>query len=195
MDWTIKSTKVGCIWDCCWLWIKISEILAFCVFDPFTELFITLCIVVNVVFMALDQYDIEYDFNGGMSPGMTMMLTNGNYFFTFIFAVESFAKLAAMSPRYFFGVRVLEKRKGRCRRGPSAEQSTLNGTAAPPPPAQPSAARASLSKRGEERRREERGREEVMVALVGADMARRVGKAEKIANGEAVPMAPSGSFR
>ena len=35
----------------------------------------------------------------------TAMLTNGNYFFTFIFAVESFAKLAAMSPRYFFAVR------------------------------------------------------------------------------------------
>ena len=38
---------------------------------------------------------------------MTMMLTNGNYFFTFIFAVESFVKLAAMSPRYFFAVRAL----------------------------------------------------------------------------------------
>ena len=32
------------------------------------------------------------------------MLTNGNYFFTAIFAVESFVKLAAMSPRYFFSV-------------------------------------------------------------------------------------------
>ena len=32
------------------------------------------------------------------------MLTNGNYFFTAIFAVESFVKLAAMSPRFFFAV-------------------------------------------------------------------------------------------
>lgn len=32
------------------------------------------------------------------------LLTNGNYFFTTIFAVESFTKLAAMSPRYFFAV-------------------------------------------------------------------------------------------
>ena len=38
------------------------------------------------------------------SPFMTDMLVNGNYFFTAIFAVESFAKLAAMSPRYFFAV-------------------------------------------------------------------------------------------
>jgi len=33
------------------------------------------------------------------------LLSNGNYFFTAIFALESFIKLAAMSPRYFFGVR------------------------------------------------------------------------------------------
>ena len=35
---------------------------------------------------------------------MNALLTNGNYFFTAIFAVESFAKLAAMSPKYFFAV-------------------------------------------------------------------------------------------
>ena len=33
---------------------------------------------------------------------MTQLLTNGNYFFTAIFAIESFAKIAAMSPRFFF---------------------------------------------------------------------------------------------
>ena len=37
---------------------------------------------------------------------MNALLTNGNYFFTAIFAVESFGKLAAMSPRYFFAVSV-----------------------------------------------------------------------------------------
>ena len=54
--------------------------------------------------MALDQYDENYDDNGGMSPFLTELLINGNYFFTAIFAVESFAKMAAMSPRYFFAV-------------------------------------------------------------------------------------------
>ena len=38
------------------------------------------------------------------SPFFVSMLTNGNYFFTAIFAVESFVKLAAMSPRFFFAV-------------------------------------------------------------------------------------------
>ncbi|CAB4055060.1 SCN2A [Lepeophtheirus salmonis] len=97
-----KVVNIMCIWDCCWLWIKTSQILAFIVFDPFTELFITICIAVNVIFMALDRYDIEYDANGGMSPFLSSVLTQGNYFFTTIFAVESFIKLVAMSPRYFF---------------------------------------------------------------------------------------------
>ena len=38
-----------------------SELLAILVFDPFTELFITLCIAVNVLFMAMDHYLLEYD--------------------------------------------------------------------------------------------------------------------------------------
>lgn len=40
-------------------WLK--NIYKFKVFDPFTELFITLCIAVNVIFMAMDHYNTEYD--------------------------------------------------------------------------------------------------------------------------------------
>ena len=35
---------------------------------------------------------------------MNSLLTNGNYFFTAVFAFESSIKLFAMSPRYFFAV-------------------------------------------------------------------------------------------
>ena len=35
---------------------QISEVLAFVVFDPFVELTITLCIIVNVLFMCFDRY-------------------------------------------------------------------------------------------------------------------------------------------
>ena len=66
MEYISEVLKVLCIWDCCTLWLKVSEVLAYLVFDPFTELTITLCIVVNVVFMAMDHYLIEYDENGGM---------------------------------------------------------------------------------------------------------------------------------
>jgi hypothetical protein len=65
-EYGTKGVKVGCVWDCCWLWIRISEFLSLIVFDPFTELFITLCIVVNVIFMALDHYFLEYDSGNGV---------------------------------------------------------------------------------------------------------------------------------
>ena len=38
---------------------------------------------------------------------MNSLLTNGNYFFTAVFAFESFIKLFAMSPRFFFAVRII----------------------------------------------------------------------------------------
>ena len=58
-----EAAQILCIWDCCGIWLKISSIFAYLVFDPFTELVITLCIVVNVIFMAMDHYDITYDPN------------------------------------------------------------------------------------------------------------------------------------
>ena len=61
MECTKKCCGYLCVLDCCWLWIRISEIFSIFVFDPFTELFITLCIAVNVVFMSLDHYNVEYD--------------------------------------------------------------------------------------------------------------------------------------
>ena len=39
------------------------------------------------------------------SPYMNALLYNGNLFFTAVFAFESFAKLFAMGPRYFFAVK------------------------------------------------------------------------------------------
>ena len=67
-------TKILCIWDCAWIWIRVSEVLSFIVFDAFTEVFITLCIIVNIVFMALNEYTLECDNNdwedGGELDGM-----------------------------------------------------------------------------------------------------------------------------
>ena len=60
-----------CVWDCCGCYIKLAEFLSFIVFDPFVDLFITLCIVINTAFMALDHHD--------MDPGVAETLKNGNY--------------------------------------------------------------------------------------------------------------------
>ncbi|XP_041563798.1 sodium channel protein para isoform X47 [Drosophila elegans] len=90
----LKGIDVFCVWDCCWVWLKIQEWVSLIVFDPFVELFITLCIVVNTMFMAMDHHD--------MNKEMERVLKSGNYFFTATFAIEATMKLCAMSPKYYF---------------------------------------------------------------------------------------------
>ncbi|XP_035912747.1 sodium channel protein para isoform X16 [Anopheles stephensi] len=94
LEFLMKMIDIFCVWDCCWVWLKFQEGVAFIVFDPFVELFITLCIVVNTLFMALDHHD--------MDPDMEKALKSGNYFFTATFAIEATMKLIAMSPKYYF---------------------------------------------------------------------------------------------
>lgn len=65
----LKCIDMFCVWDCCWYWIRIQEILGLIVFDPFMELFITLCIVVNTLFMAMDHHDMDKDFDNVLKKG------------------------------------------------------------------------------------------------------------------------------
>ncbi len=67
--------------------------MAFFILDAFVDLFITICIVLNTFFMALDQ--------PGQSEKMTRILTLGNYIFTSIFTAESILKIIAMTPAKF----------------------------------------------------------------------------------------------
>ncbi|XP_055922891.1 sodium channel protein para isoform X4 [Eupeodes corollae] len=90
----LRGIDIFCVWDCCFCWVKIVEWVSLIVFDPFVELFITLCIVVNTMFMALDHHD--------MNKEMEKILKSGNYFFTATFAIEATMKLCAMSPKYYF---------------------------------------------------------------------------------------------
>ncbi|XP_026827717.1 sodium channel protein para isoform X17 [Ooceraea biroi] len=89
-----RCIDIFCVWDCCWLWLEFQKYVSFLVFDPFVELFITLCIVVNTLFMALDHHDMDKD--------MERVLKSGNYFFTATFGIEATLKLVAMSPKYYF---------------------------------------------------------------------------------------------
>lgn len=66
-----KGIDTFCVWDCCWCWLKLQEGIAWLVFDPFVELFITLCIVINTLFMAMDHHE--------MNPGVERVLKAGNY--------------------------------------------------------------------------------------------------------------------
>ncbi|XP_010070870.1 PREDICTED: sodium channel protein type 5 subunit alpha, partial [Pterocles gutturalis] len=82
------------IWDCCPLWLLIKKFVKFIVMDPFTDLTITLCIVLNTLFMALEHYKMTKEFDH--------MLYIGNLVFTGIFTAEMIFKVIALDPYYYF---------------------------------------------------------------------------------------------
>ena len=71
----LKWLDVFCIWDCSPVWLKFQKLVALFVFDPFVELFITLCIVVNTLFMALDRYPMESDLQRALKMGNYVRLS------------------------------------------------------------------------------------------------------------------------
>ncbi|XP_035271255.1 sodium channel, voltage gated, type V-like, alpha b isoform X2 [Anguilla anguilla] len=82
------------IWDCCPMWLKVKEWVKFMVMDPFLDLAITVCIVLNTLFMALEHYPMTDEFN--------RMLSVGNLVFTGIFTAEMTFKIIALDPYYYF---------------------------------------------------------------------------------------------
>ncbi|MGH0167238.1 UNVERIFIED_CONTAM: hypothetical protein FKN15_074186 [Acipenser sinensis] len=82
------------IWDCCPLWLRVKEMVNMVVMDPFLDLAITICIVLNTLFMALEHYPMTDDFS--------KMLFVGNLVFTGIFTAEMLFKIVAMDPYEYF---------------------------------------------------------------------------------------------
>uniref|UniRef100_A0AAY4CW99 Sodium channel protein n=1 Tax=Denticeps clupeoides TaxID=299321 RepID=A0AAY4CW99_9TELE len=89
-----KFANTFLIWECGPTWMKIKEIVNLIVMDPFVDLAITICIVLNTLFMAMEHYPMTPQFEG--------VLSVGNLVFTGIFTAEMFAKLVAMDPYYYF---------------------------------------------------------------------------------------------
>uniref|UniRef100_A0A8C6TM65 Sodium channel protein n=1 Tax=Neogobius melanostomus TaxID=47308 RepID=A0A8C6TM65_9GOBI len=82
------------IWDCCPAWLKIKEIVCLVVMDPFVDLAITICIVLNTLFMAMEHYPMTQEFDN--------VLSVGNLVFTGIFTAEMCFKIIALDPYYYF---------------------------------------------------------------------------------------------
>ncbi|XP_065483195.1 sodium channel protein type 5 subunit alpha-like [Caloenas nicobarica] len=82
------------IWDCCPLWLRIKKKVAAFIKDPFIDLTITVCIVVNTLFMALEHNNMSEEFK--------FMLKVGNLVFTGIFTAEMVLKIIALDPYYYF---------------------------------------------------------------------------------------------
>lgn len=50
------------VWDCSPQWLCVKKILRTVMTDPFTELAITICIIVNTVFLAMEHHDMDDTF-------------------------------------------------------------------------------------------------------------------------------------
>uniref|UniRef100_A0A674D8C3 Sodium channel protein n=1 Tax=Salmo trutta TaxID=8032 RepID=A0A674D8C3_SALTR len=83
-------------WNCCVPWVTFKKWMYFIVMDPFMDLFITICTVLNIIFMAMEHYPMTIQFEE--------MLSVGNLVFTGIFTAEMVLKLIAMDPYYYFQV-------------------------------------------------------------------------------------------
>ncbi|XP_007421781.1 sodium channel protein type 8 subunit alpha isoform X5 [Python bivittatus] len=89
-----KFANTFLIWECHPYWVKLKEIVNLIVMDPFVDLAITICIVLNTLFMAMEHHP--------MTPQFEHVLAVGNLVFTGIFTAEMFLKLIAMDPYYYF---------------------------------------------------------------------------------------------
>ncbi|XP_070311537.1 sodium channel protein type 5 subunit alpha isoform X4 [Odocoileus virginianus] len=90
----IRFAQHYLIWECCPLWMSIKQKVKFMVMDPFADLAITMCIVLNTLFMALEHYNMTTEFEE--------MLQVGNLVFTGIFTAEMTFKIIALDPYYYF---------------------------------------------------------------------------------------------
>ncbi|NXK86634.1 SCN2A protein, partial [Formicarius rufipectus] len=91
-----KFAHTFLIWDCCEPWLKLKSIVEFIVMDPLVDLAITVCIVLNTLFMAMEHYPMTKEFEN--------VLKIGNQVFTGIFAAEMVLKIIAMHPFHYFQV-------------------------------------------------------------------------------------------
>ncbi|CAB3234830.1 unnamed protein product [Arctia plantaginis] len=74
-------------------WLQCQNCLYGIVKDPLFELFITTCIILNTLFLALEHH--------GMSENVRQALDIGNKVFTSIFTLECILKVMAMSKDFF----------------------------------------------------------------------------------------------
>ncbi|XP_075465290.1 sodium channel protein type 2 subunit alpha isoform X3 [Ascaphus truei] len=89
-----KFANTYLIWNCSEQWLRIKDVVKIVVMDPFVDLAITICIVLNTLFMAMEHYPMTNHFSH--------VLTVGNLVFTGIFTAEMIFKLIALDPYYYF---------------------------------------------------------------------------------------------
>ncbi|ESO85582.1 hypothetical protein LOTGIDRAFT_107523 [Lottia gigantea] len=89
-----KLYRYFCSWEGLPSCEHFQRIVGLFILDAFVDLFITICIVVNTGFMAIEYWE--------MPQNLKDAGTNANYVFTAIFAIEAFLKILALSPATYF---------------------------------------------------------------------------------------------
>lgn len=64
-----KFANTFLIWECFPYWLKIKHVVYLIVMDPFVDLAITICIVLNTLFMAMEHYPMTPNFQHVLSTG------------------------------------------------------------------------------------------------------------------------------
>ncbi|XP_057611172.1 sodium channel protein type 7 subunit alpha [Chionomys nivalis] len=91
-----KFTKTCFIWECCPCWLKLSELADGIIAHPFADLFLVMCIILNICFLALAHFP--------MSEEIMSLLSIGNLVFIGIYTIEMILKIIAMHPYGYFQV-------------------------------------------------------------------------------------------
>ncbi|XP_074755968.1 sodium channel protein type 5 subunit alpha-like [Athene noctua] len=82
------------IWNCCPFWRVVKEKVKLVVLDPFVDLLIMVCIIVNTLFMALEYPDMPRNYQ--------QMIYISDKVFTLIFTAEMILKIIALDPYNYF---------------------------------------------------------------------------------------------
>lgn len=74
-----KFADVFLKWDCCKPYVVFKKWVHVVVMDPFVDLAITICIVLNTLFMAMEHYPMTKEFDNMLSVGNLVTDTKTNY--------------------------------------------------------------------------------------------------------------------
>lgn len=64
-----KFADIFLKWNCCPAWIRFKKVVYLIVMDPFVDLGITICIILNTMFMAMEHYPMTAEFETVLSVG------------------------------------------------------------------------------------------------------------------------------
>lgn len=72
--WWYRFAHTFLIWNCSPYWIKFKRLIYFIVMDPFVDLAITICIVLNTLFMAMEHHPMTDEFKNVLTVGNLVSL-------------------------------------------------------------------------------------------------------------------------